>query len=73
MKYSPFLSCRQAAWLITARLDRDLGPLERAALALHLRICDACPKVIAQLDVLRAATRGLRDDLQAPGPREEAS
>jgi len=58
------MSCRQAAWLITARLDRELGPLERAALAFHLHICDACPRVVAQLDLLRAATRDLRDDLE---------
>lgn len=61
MKYSPFLSCRDAAWLITAQLDRELGPFERAALAIHLKICRACPRVIAQLDAIRRATRSGRD------------
>jgi anti-sigma factor RsiW len=72
MTYSPFMSCRQAAWLITARLDRELGPLERAALAIHLRICDACPRVVAQLDLLRAATRGLRDGMEQQGVQPES-
>jgi anti-sigma factor RsiW len=64
MKYSPFISCRQAAWLITAKLDRDLGPLERVALGLHLTICKACPRLIAQLDAMRRATREMRDEIQ---------
>jgi len=72
MTYSPFMSCRQAAWLITARLDRELGPLERAALAIHLRICDACPRVVAQLDLLRAMTRGLRDEMEQQGVQPES-
>ena len=72
MTYSPFMSCRQAAWLITARLDRELGPLERAALAIHLRICDACPRVVAQLDLLRASTRELRDGIERQGVQPES-
>ncbi len=64
MRYSPFLSCRQAARLITARLDRPLGPLERVGLRLHLTICDACPIVIRQLDQIRASIRGWRDSVE---------
>lgn len=59
--YSPFLTCRQAARLITARLDRDLNPFERLGLHLHLRICDACPTVIRQLAQLRRSVRDLRN------------
>lgn len=61
MKYSPFLSCREAARLITADLDRDLRPVERAALALHLRICGACPRVVRQMAMMRDAMRVWRD------------
>jgi len=60
MRYSPFLSCRQAAWLITARLDRPLGPVERLGLTLHLRICDVCPTVVEQFDVLRRSMHDWR-------------
>ncbi len=55
MRYSPFLSCREAARLITARLDRELTPFERVGLELHLKICDACPIVVRQLATLRQA------------------
>lgn len=61
MKYSPFLSCRQAARLITAELDRELGPIERVALAIHLRICDACPRVVRQMALMRDAIRSWRE------------
>ena len=61
MRYSPFLTCRQAAKLITAELDRALTPVERLGLRLHLRICDACPTVIRQLALLRRSVRELRD------------
>jgi hypothetical protein len=64
VRYSPFLSCRQASWLITARLDRPLNLFERAGLALHLKICDACPIVIRQLDEVRRAVREWRDTAQ---------
>jgi len=61
MRYSPFLSCREASRLITARLDRALGPIERLGLRLHLRICDACPIVVRQFDLIRRSVRELRD------------
>jgi hypothetical protein len=61
MKYSPFLSCRQASRLITARLDRPLNPIERVCLRLHLSICSACPLVIRQLDLIRDAMHDWRD------------
>lgn len=64
MRYSPFLSCRQASRLTSARLDRELSSLERIALRLHLSICDACPKVIRQLDVLRRSLREWRNEIE---------
>lgn len=68
MNYSPFLSCREAARLITARLDRELGPFESAALRVHLAICDVCPRVVREFDVMRASMRAWRDELAEPGP-----
>jgi hypothetical protein len=61
MRYSPFLTCQQAARLITARLDRPLNPIERIGLKMHLRICDACPKVIRQFDLIRHSMLEWRD------------
>lgn len=61
MSYSPFLSCRQASRLISARLDRELGPLDRIALQFHLRICTTCPTVVRQMAVLRDAMRSWRE------------
>lgn len=64
MRYSPFLSCRQASRLMSAKLDRELSSLERIALRLHLSICDACPKVIRQLDLMRRSVREWRDGIE---------
>ncbi len=61
MRYSPFLSCRQASRLITAQLDRPLNGFERLGLQLHLKICDVCPIVIRQLDLLRESIHEWRD------------
>ena len=64
MRYSPFLSCRQAARLITAELDRELTTFERIALGLHLKICDACPKVIRQFALLRQSIQAWREGVE---------
>ena len=64
MRYSPFLSCRQASRLISAKLDRELTSLERIALRLHLTICDVCPKVIRQFDQMRRSAREWRDGIE---------
>ena len=64
MKYSPFLSCREAARLISDDFDRDLSALERVALALHLKICGVCPKVVRQLEQLRAKVGEWRDGVE---------
>ena len=65
MRYSPFLSCRQASRLITARLDRELDVFERVALRLHLSICDACPIVVRQFETLRDSIREWRDTVES--------
>ena len=64
MRYSPFLSCRAAARLITAELDRDLNAFERIALMLHLKICDTCPKVVEQFAQLRRSVAEWREGIE---------
>ncbi len=49
---------------MSAKLDRGLTLLERVALRLHLSICDACPKVIRQLDLMRSSVRRWRDGIE---------
>ena len=61
------LTCKEASRLISQRLDRNLGLGERAALRLHLALCDACTRLSAQFDFLRRAMDALRNDEE---PRE---
>ena len=49
---------------MSAKLDRELTPLERIGLRLHLAICDACPKVIRQFDLLRRSVREWRNGIE---------
>ena len=60
-----WLTCREATRLISDGLDRDLGVVERAALRVHVALCDACTRFTAQLAFLRRAVReypGLDDE-----------
>jgi hypothetical protein len=59
------ITCKEAARLMSERLDRDLGVGERARLRVHLAICAACTQVTRQFDFLRRAARAY------PGPDEE--
>lgn len=49
------LSCKQAAELLSAALDRELRFGERLALGLHLALCRGCRNYRRQLGFLRAA------------------
>lgn len=51
------LNCRQASELVSQSLDRNLGPVERVRLHLHMRICDMCRDFRKQMDYLRSAAR----------------
>lgn len=64
MRYSPFLSCRQANRLMSANLDRELTSLERIGLRLHLAICDVCPTVIRQFASMRKFMHEWRDGIE---------
>jgi anti-sigma factor RsiW len=48
-------SCREAARLITARLDGPLPLADRLALRLHLMACEACPRFDRQMRWLHTA------------------
>jgi len=61
------LSCRQASEIVSQSLDRQLGPVERWRLYVHLRLCQACRNFSSQMGFLRKAARkhplfGDRDD-----------
>jgi anti-sigma factor RsiW len=51
------LACREAARLLSRRLDGELSPAEAAALEEHLYACLACRRVDAQLLFLRRLAR----------------
>lgn len=48
-------TCKQAAALIVAREDRELGLADRAGLRLHLGICKGCTGFDQQMGHLRGA------------------
>ncbi|MBT0570098.1 zf-HC2 domain-containing protein [Curvibacter sp. CHRR-16] len=59
------LSCKKATALLVAREDRRLALLERLALGVHLRLCDACTRMDGQMRVMQrglAQWRNYRED-----------
>jgi hypothetical protein len=56
------LSCKEAARLVSQRLDRELGFGERVMLRVHLAICDGCTNFRDQVAFLRKAIARLGDD-----------
>jgi len=58
-----WLKCRDAARLASQAMDRRLTLGERAALRVHLSICEGCTNFRKQVEFLRAAIRqlGTRD------------
>jgi anti-sigma factor RsiW len=49
------ITCKEASRLLSAGLDKQLTLADRAALKLHLTLCDACTQVKAQFEFLRRA------------------
>ena len=58
------LTCKKASHLMSAGLDRPLGPGERLSLRLHLIFCRGCRAFRSQIGWLRDVSRGFmgRDD-----------
>jgi hypothetical protein len=54
------VSCKEATRLLSRREERRLRAAERAKLALHLGVCDACSRFARQLAFMRAALRRYR-------------
>ena len=55
------LSCKEAARLVSRGMDSRLGFCQRAALRLHLAICDGCSNFNKQMAFLRQAVKRLAD------------
>jgi hypothetical protein len=53
-------TCKEVAALLVAREDRELPLVERAALRLHMALCDACPSFERQLLTMRVALQRWR-------------
>lgn len=51
------ITCRQAAELVSERLDRRLSLGERLRLRLHLALCRSCARYQTQLRFLRRALK----------------
>ena len=49
------LTCREASRLLSDGLDRKLRLGDRAALRMHLALCDACTKLKSQFEFMRRA------------------
>jgi hypothetical protein len=58
------LTCREASRLLSDGLDKKLSIGDRAALRLHLTLCDACTRLKGQFEFLRRALSAYagRDD-----------
>lgn len=54
------LNCRQATQLVLQGEDRPLRWAERLRLRLHMAVCDACPKFVGQVRLMRQAIGGWR-------------
>jgi predicted anti-sigma-YlaC factor YlaD len=53
------LTCKQAHRMVSEGLDRNLGPLERGRLRIHLSICDACTNFNRQMTILHRSMKYL--------------
>jgi hypothetical protein len=50
-----FRNCREVTELVLAGEDRQLAPIERGAVWVHLRVCKACPAFARQVALMRQA------------------
>lgn len=59
-RISHLISCRDATQLISQRRERELSPLERIKLRLHLAACKACTAFDRQMALLHEAMKRYR-------------
>ena len=62
------LPCEGMTRLASESLDRELNPLERLALRLHMLYCSACRRYLCQITLLRDAMRHLLTRLESGEP-----
>jgi hypothetical protein len=55
------LSCKKTAQLVSQGMDRRMGLWERAAVRLHLAICDGCTNFKRQAAFIQRAMKRLAD------------
>lgn len=53
MKLLP--TCREVSRMVSAGLDRQLGPIDRVRLRLHLSVCDGCTHFTRHMRLIRDA------------------
>ena len=54
-------TCKEVTALVVAQEDRALGPLEQAALRMHMAMCKACPRFERQILTMRNAMKQWRN------------
>lgn len=52
------MQCKQATQLLSLRQERPLNRREKFSLQFHLMLCKGCRNFAAQVDSLRAISRG---------------
>ena len=61
MRQLPLMrNCKEVTALVIAREDRDLPWVERAALRVHMAMCQACPRFERQVLTMRNAMKQWR-------------
>lgn len=61
MRQLPLMrNCKEVTALVIAREDRDLPWAERAALRVHMAMCQACPRFERQMLTMRNAMKQWR-------------
>jgi predicted DNA-binding protein len=58
------LSCKEAAWLISESMDRDLPLMQRLGIRAHLLMCKHCTRYRRQLLFIRDAIQHYLDEIE---------
>ena len=58
------LSCKEAAWLISESMDRDLPLMQRLGIRAHLLMCKHCTRYRRQLLFIRDAIQHYLDQIE---------
>lgn len=57
-------NCREVTRLVLAGEDRRLSWFERLLLRTHLKACKACPRFVAQVELMRVAMARWRSSVE---------